>query len=375
MTPRWIASARTSACRGFTTDLTVAAEAVTTVDRREPDAEYRRRLSIYRPWPGHAQPAHIVEALNGPGHGGDPNAGPLGAMGLAQRFSVRERGNELALGIMLVSGEDPAARTAFLAYLRDVYLIWPKLNPPANIVHSARFLSSAERARQAQLRSGLRSHFDLATADANPALGPGLAASLVLAARCRAALTHPGAPAPWRVRRAHDASAGSRYELGLGADLEAMPAAELDALAARHQDPARPAAARDIEALLAALEPVSAADDPDGRWLLEPCGLRTVHRLPGGQVFVSQMPFGGLVVSGSNVGLPGAPAELSARNHAPGDPGDDELLVGDSSACGPPGSRKAASRSPRSRSRRRSRCGTLPCPLQRRLRRSSGTLA
>jgi hypothetical protein len=53
-----------------------------------------------------------------------------------------------------------------------------------------------------------------------------------------------------------------------------------------------------VQALIDAMTPRSAADDPEGRWLLEPCGVRTVHRVDANNIYVSHLPTFGLAVTG-----------------------------------------------------------------------------
>jgi hypothetical protein len=120
----------------------------------------------------------------------------------------------------------------------------------------------------------------------------------------------------------------------MGADLALTPAAELDALGAALSDPHRtPADDPGTEALLASMRPRPAAGDPEGRWLLEPCGLRTVHRLDSGTVHVSHLPTAGLVITGPDATDPpasaatGSPVFLEARYQAPGDPGTNAALL------------------------------------------------
>ena len=57
------------------------------------------------------------------------------------------------------------------------------------------------------------------------------------------------------------------------------------------------AAQRAREHLRAAGVPEAAAD-PDGAWLFQACGLRSVHRLAGSRLYVSHITTGGLHVEG-----------------------------------------------------------------------------
>ena len=125
-----------------------------------------------------------------------------------------------------------------------------------------------------------------------------LAAALGRAGACRRAL---GVGDKWNVLRAQRADAGSRYELGLGADLEPLPAQQLNRLAQAHAN-REPNPDPELEGVLASMTPVPARRDPEGRWLLEPCGLKTVHRVDSDTLYVSHLPVFGLAIGG--------PAEL-----------------------------------------------------------------
>lgn len=275
----------------FADDLRFRSGHVVTDVRREPDAEYRRRLAVYRPRLLRT-PGGLDELLNGPGEPSDANAGPLGEMGLGDRFTLAERDNPFALAVHVVGAEDPAVRENFLEFVRAVHLIWPHAS--ADAVHSARF-ESEQRAQQVdELRADLRDGFSFLTPGPTAALAPMLASALARVWRCRKHLT---ATTKWPLKRAQDGAAGSRYELGLGADLQPLPAAELNRLGQEHAA-GRPTADREVQALLSSMTPRSAADDPEGRWLLEPCGIRTVHRVDTATEYVSHLPVFGLAISG-----------------------------------------------------------------------------
>jgi hypothetical protein len=152
-----------------------------------------------------------------------------------------------------------------------------------------------------------------------------VANALARVARCLQAL---GLRQLWRVLRAQEDSEGSRYQLGLGLELELPSAVVLDrlasavphAIASRRLD-------EDTRALLRSMVPTRAAEDPDALWLLGPCGLRTVHRLDLRKIFVSHLPQFGLAVTGPTaIATPGN-VEIQANYHAPGDPGPNAVLA------------------------------------------------
>lgn len=266
----------------------------------EPDADYRRRLGLYRPWRRSTLGA-VTELLNGPGAPADANAGPLSQLAptLTERFSILDSAAPMAVAIHLVSAGDDQIRAQFLSYIRATMLIWPADSAAADDVHGARFLPAAEKQRVEQVRTALRAGYAFtAGAETDPALASVLADALVRVANCRLAL---GDTSTWTITRAQANDAGSRYELGLGIDVELPAPAVLDQLHAALVNPARTADGDpEIEALLESMTPESSAADPEGRWLLEPCGLRTVHRLDAGTLFVSHLPVFGLVIDGAS---------------------------------------------------------------------------
>ncbi len=266
----------------------------------EPDQDYRRRIGLYRPLLM-STPANVSELLNGPGTSGEPNAGALAQIspGLQARFTLTEAPEPFAVAVHLVSCGGDGYRTEFLQYVRDTRLLWPLDEAAANAAHAGRFLPTQERERVERTRGEMRAGYSfVADAAAEPALAPQLAQALNRLAACRAAL---GAAGPLQISRVQQNEGGSRYELGLGANLASQTAAELDQLGGTLAKPGRaPAADPEAEALLAAMTPVSSGSDPDGRWLLEPCGLRTVHRLDANTLYVSCLPVFGLLVEGSS---------------------------------------------------------------------------
>lgn len=295
----------------------------------EPDEEYRHRLAIYRPGllPNRSG---LLRRLNGPGEPGDPNRGLLSPLGVNPRFDILEADNEFAVAIHLVGSGGAAFRDNFLDFIRKVYLIWPANTPPANMIHAARFIPQAQRVRELALRNRLRTFFDV---PANAAIAPLLAATLDRVGRCAQTL---GLATPWPLLQAQDAAAGSRFELGLGVAVAPLPAAELDQLRDRLLDPNRPPAEdpdrpgevdHEIEALLGAMTPRLAADDPEAGWLLQACGLRTVHRIDTDHIYLSHLPTFGLMINGPSVVNPGDKVDLQARYQAPGDPGSNVVLL------------------------------------------------
>lgn len=296
------------------------------VAAREPDAEYRRRLRLFGSLLLRSRET-VLGLLNGGGASTDPNAGPIGDLApqaptagrdaYRGRFGLEEADNDLAVGIHIVAAGDPDYRANFFEFIRAVHLIWPKNNAAANKVHEARFLPTERVERETRLRAALRSLFTFSSflPGTEPAFAPMLAAALVRAGRCIKAL---GGPTPLAIYRAQLDNGGSRYELGLGVDVKRLTAAELNAMGREHarlkaadpefkqvQDPdsSDPSAKAELSGLLKGMSPESSAADPDGRWVLEACGVRTVHRIPKPSgapwslTYLSHFPTFGMTVS------------------------------------------------------------------------------
>lgn len=287
----------------FAEQLTVRPDGVEVRPAHEPDEEYRARLDVLRQW-AVPSPEGLPRLLDG---------GPLARFGITAPFSVEDSANGLAMAFRVLAPGGDAERLAVLDRVRAVHLLWPTAD--GDPVHAARPLSAGRRARDEALRAALRAGWTFAEqAAVRPALARGLAAALARLAACRAAL---GAAGPGTVLRAQDPAGGSRYELGIGADLRPATPAELAALAARARTPG-PVADPEIRALLAELRPpADPADDPDGRWLLAPCGLATVHRAADDRLFVSHLPVHGMAVDGPAEALRARyAARLDERTHA-----------------------------------------------------------
>ena len=295
---------------------------------REPDVEYRRRLALYKPLM-QPTPRTLQTTLNGNADPVGANDGALNAIDstLTSRLSFIEAYSPFAVGVKLVATGQTQSFTNFLRYLRTALLVWPLSSAAGNDAHASRLLSTAGRAADEALRTRLRQAFTY-TGDATNevAFAPGLAAALDRVGRCRTAL---GAAGTWTLTRGQADDGGSRYELGLGADLT-VPA-DLDALATAAADPNRaPSADTEIEALIRTLAPQPAASDPEGKWLLNPCGLQTVQRVDVSTLYVSHTPEFGVVIDG--------PSAVDASGWAllvPGDfggPDGTDLLVYDRSA-------------------------------------------
>lgn len=277
---------------------------VVSASEREPNESYRRRLEMMRRFmlPTRGRVERALRDFGG------------------ATFAINEANAELAVAINLVSSQDDTPRIQFLAYLRAHYL----LTPGAPIPAARRLPSKVRAAQQAILDRIGGAGGDVSNASFDVPSGtfmaPLLAEALDRVGRARRAL---GVPRRWKLLRSQDDAGGSRYELGLGADVEAMPPAEIDELVAKLE--ARDfVAGTDPEtlALLASVVAKPRAEDPTGRWLLTAAGLRTVQPIAGDRCYLSHFPTFGMAIATTG----GSPLGLEARFHAPGDPGPHAAL-------------------------------------------------
>ena len=218
------------------------------------------------------------------------NAGSPSRLGVTHRLTIAEPDTEL-LGPCVWSRPRTTRRVprSWITHGRR------SCSSPVSTSRHARLLPSDVRAEENALRARLAVNFGF---PANAHIAPILARRIDRVGKCRRALR---VTRRWRVLRTQDDAGGSRYELGLGVDVEAVPPAELDRLAANHL--AGNVAADtppEIRALLAQMQPQSSTNDPQGRWLLAPCGLATVHPLDATKTYVSHLALHGLVI-GKNV--------------------------------------------------------------------------
>ncbi len=276
---------------------------------RESDAAYARRLRIYRPF-GLATRPRVEHALNI--DGGHP-------------IRLLEADNRFAIAIQLVSVGPVEFRDRFISQLRIDRLVWPADSAAANAMHAGRFLGAAQLAADQELRVSLRKSFVFAD---DAALAPHLARALDRAGRLARAV---GFNDTFKVTRAQDSVAGSRYQLGLGIDIAHPTAAAAEALRTLLTDAATPLPAqpelRTLAEAARAADAPTIADDPQLAWFWNLCGIQTVHRVDANTVYLSHFPGYGLAISAAPTVAPGVVLPLEARYHAPGDPGANVVLV------------------------------------------------
>ncbi|MFJ8675628.1 hypothetical protein [Streptomyces sp. NPDC093589] len=254
----------------------------------EDDARYRGRLMIFTSWRS-ATPGRLADVLNGPGPDGAANTGLPARFGITGRFRLVEEQNPLALATRLVDigPRGAAMRARVHELLRTVYLLdldrpVPELLPPE------------QRRRLEEVRQVLTTEV---TRSAGPPpvrhLAPSLAVALARLVHLVRALSDTG---PVTLLRTHVEEPDPLHELGLGATLKQFGQQRLTAMAAAVEGLAE--GTSEMSALARTLAPHPFSEDPAGRWLAEPCGLRTVHALIDDTLFVSSLPMLGLTVEG-----------------------------------------------------------------------------
>lgn len=275
---------------------------------KESDDEFRARLAIYSTW-RMATPAGFAKALNGPGAETEPNAGLPALAEVTDRFRIVEQINELSVATKLIAVGPSAAgqRTRFHDILRTAYLIdldgvTPSLMP------------QQRREQYEAIRTNLQAELTRPDVAERPRhLASLVAVTLDRTVRLVRALGHT---AEIRLLRAHDSTAGGTYEFGLGIDLSRFTEAELDNMAEGVSTLVESDDA--LGNLAGALTPRSFDDDPLGRWLLEPCGFRTVHAIDDNTVLLSPFPIYGQRIDGPDGLAIGEAAIYESRYHASG---------------------------------------------------------
>lgn len=300
----------------LTERLSVQAGEIVTAAQREPDAEYSRRLALYRPlnMPTRRRIAEVLNTRH-PAVAGRP------------AFEIIEQDNPLSIALRLVSVADTEAlardqRHNYQRWLRETRLIDPSTDTPPS-----RRLPQTRRANEDALRQRLRAA--LGFGGASRAMAPALARALDRALGVAAAL---GVPMPLNLLRAQQDDAGSRWELGLAAEIESPTTAALDALAAAalaadaalDAPPAVRGLVARLQQRLQARQALGGAVDGAAAlplWL-EVTGLRTVYALAGDRLMLSHFSTQGLFIDGAaDMGLVAArAAPFSAAMPASGDP-------------------------------------------------------
>lgn len=310
----------------FDDKITVKAGELLVQPERESDAAYRNRLGIYRRYLIPTR-STVLARLNGADS-------PLQTAGAPAGFGVREDDNQFMVGFKVfgVGGdvaEGRAIRANYLAYLRANTLIDPMRN-----IAAARHLPSSQRQRERAMRLRLRARLQFGDASTR-SMAPWLAMAFDRAVRC---LDHLGVAGALSILRCQDDNGGSRYELGLAAEIKGLGAAMLNSLRAAIQaGPLPPDNDRELQGVLDDLV-ASDRTDASGNWFFRACGFRTIAGLTGGRLLLSHVSLGNLQLNGPD-GLDRVAARLGTQFSAQIQPdvGNIELALANALAGGPQG--------------------------------------
>lgn len=269
-------------------------------DNEEPDNAYRNRLAIYHQGRT-STPEGLLDALNGPGAGAEPNRGLPSLVGVKQRFTVVEEINPLSLALKLIAvGPSTDQLDRFHQRLRSDYLV--DLKRP-----TSSGLADARRQRREEERKLLLEQLTLPdVGDRNRFLHPVTSSSLATAVRIARAAGHQ---AQIRLLGAHQPNGGSDFELGLTVELRRFSPAQLRTIASNLDRVTDPADA----AIAAGMKPRSVDNDPLAQWFFGPCGFRTVVVGRSDTVLLSPFPMRGLRIEGPSLVARGQEATYRAR--------------------------------------------------------------
>lgn len=281
---------------------------LTSID--ETDEQYRARLAIYNKW-RLGSPDGFADALNGPGADTDPNQGLPSLIGVNERFRIVERINDLSIATKLVSvGPDGTAELEkFHDILKAQRLV--DLQTP-----TPKTMPEQRRAQYESIRETLNNELTRTPSPTNRYLAPLNALTLDRTVRLLRFLGHDNKII---LKRSYDPDGGSRYELGLGVDIQPLTQNQLEKLAESVGNVNAENAIGDIGLLARSLMPRSAKDDPLGRWIFEPCGFRTVHLLDADTLHLAPLPTQGQWIDGpSKLSISAQQITYEARYHASG---------------------------------------------------------
>ncbi len=271
----------------------------------ESDAHFRQRLAIYRPF---VAPT--------------PTAATALLRTRLPEVSLTESATRLAVAVRFVGVGGPQSRDALLARLRAERLIHPLGDAASNAVHAARYLPQARRRQVDALRQNIREVFDLPP---GAAMAPSVAQALGRAARIVKALN---LGQKLTIARAQDNAGGSRFEAGLGLAFKLPAVAVADTLRGKLLAARQPGGDAEAESLIqTAAKTAPPAGDATLAWLWTAAGFRTVHSLDAGQVYLSDLPVGGLTIDGPPTVAVGAAADYRAVFEAPADAATDASLA------------------------------------------------
>ncbi|MEJ8560056.1 hypothetical protein QTO30_01560 [Yoonia sp. GPGPB17] len=257
---------------------------VLTETGEENDAAYRMRLALGRSF-NLPRPAHMAARLAADG--------PLSQIGPAVPMVLDEADNPFSVAVRLVSIDrteqaTTRRRNRFMTFLRD----WVLIDPAAGLP-SRRSMSRRAATQERAMRGRLREALDIQTTTAD--LAPELARAFDRATSLMRIL---GVADQLRIHRVHAPEDGSRFDLGLGAEIARPSAAILTGLAdaVRAGDvPEDPEAAATFSTLQ---PPADVSEDRAGAWFFAACGFATVHVLSADRIYLSHTNAQSLAISG-----------------------------------------------------------------------------
>lgn len=253
---------------------------ILTEEQRESDEDYRQRLRIYRPFTLSTR-AHVERTLN-------PDA---------KQFDILEEDNALQIAFRVVSVASDVAtarqrRRQYLRFLRETTLIDPATDVPA-----ARRMPSSRRSAENALRLRLRTLLQFGSTSRS--LAPALARTFDRIAIVSEML---GTNLQIHLLRAQQDLGGSRWELGLAAEVQAPDPAQIASLAQAAQGvDLATVSDRNARSLIARLRTtLPAAGGADASWLFQAAGFRTRHALAADRWMLSHFSTDGLVIEGQS---------------------------------------------------------------------------
>lgn len=258
---------------------------VLTRNEIEEDEHYRERLALVRrvsiPRPDRYR-------------GLEKSGGPLSTFGPHIPITIKEADSPFSAAISIIGiaeEDDDAAkmRQAFLTFLKD----WVLVDPQSGLPTRRRMPSEDARSERAQRRL-IAGSIDIEPEEAP--LAPELAFCFEQLAML---LKVVGLAGQVRLTEAFAIDTeGSRHELGMGATIKNLSENLLEKMAnailsGLFEDQV------ELAALLGSIEvPPDPTADPTGRWLLEPCGFKTVHRLDEDHSYLSHTTVSSLEIIG-----------------------------------------------------------------------------
>lgn len=260
-------------------------------EEREPDAAYRERLRLFR-WNTKCSKTELDHLINGVDKGKDSNTSALSTLGVKKRFRIQEADNQFSVGIHLIA-EKSGLLDDFSSLIRSTHLIHPASNSFNERIHKMRLESDRKHGEIKRIRNTIRKHFKLPAEDFAIALSVALA--LESLGNILSAL---GFSDPLVITRGFEIKSGSRYNLGLGIDINKLSIQLIKKIHGELTDLTPAALKKKGLNVLSGTEILSPDIDPQGTWLFRACGFQTVHSLNSNSIFLSTLPSQGMRIIG-----------------------------------------------------------------------------